>query len=74
MFISESMCIDNRRLAYKCRQLKNAGKIHATWFFNNTVNIKLTEDSNPLKILYAKDIENQLQIDNPDDYINNFTF
>ena len=30
LFISESMCHENHQLAYKCRQLKNAGKIHST--------------------------------------------
>ena len=32
LFISESMCHENRQLAYKCRKLKNADKIHSTWF------------------------------------------
>ena len=27
-FISENMCYENHQLAYKCRQLKIAGKIH----------------------------------------------
>ena len=35
------MCHENHQLAYKCRQLKNAGKIHSTWFWNNVVNVKL---------------------------------
>ena len=30
LFILESMCHENYQLAYKCRQLKNAGKIHST--------------------------------------------
>ena len=29
----ESMCHENHQLSYKCRPLKNAGKIHSTWFF-----------------------------------------
>ena len=29
LFISESMCHENHQLVYKCRQLKNAGKIHS---------------------------------------------
>ena len=34
LFISERMYHENHQLAYKCRQLKNAGKIHSTWFWN----------------------------------------
>ena len=37
------MSHENQQLAYKCRQLKSARKIHSTWFFNNVVNIRLTE-------------------------------
>ena len=35
LFISESICHENDQLAYKCRQLKNTDKIHATWIWNN---------------------------------------
>ena len=31
LFILESMCHENHQLAYKCPQLKNAGKIHSVW-------------------------------------------
>ena len=31
-FVSESMCHENHQVSYKCRQLKNTGKIHSTWF------------------------------------------
>ena len=30
LFVSESMCHENHQLAYKCRQLKSARKIHST--------------------------------------------
>ena len=74
LFISESMCHENHQLAYKCRQLKNAGKIHSTWFWNNAVNVKLSERSNPVKIFHIIDIEKLLGIDNLDDFINNTSF
>ena len=32
LFILESMCHENHQIAYKCRQLKNVGKNHSTWF------------------------------------------
>ena len=31
LFVLESMCHENHQLSYKCRQLKNTGKIHSTW-------------------------------------------
>ena len=74
LFISESMCHENHQLAYKCRQLKNAGKIHSTWFWNNAVNVKLSERSRPVKIFHITDIEKLLGIDNLDDFINNTSF
>ena len=30
VFVSQSMCFENRQLAYKCRKLKNSGKNHST--------------------------------------------
>ena len=74
LFISESMCNENHQRAYKCRQLKNAGKIHSTWFWNNAVNVKLSERSNPVKIFHIIDIEKFLGIDNLDDFIRNTSF
>ena len=41
LFVNESMCHENHQLAYKCRQLKSARKIHSTWFYNSTLHIKL---------------------------------
>ena len=69
LFISDSMCHENHQLAYKCRQLKDAGKIHSTWFWNNAVNVKLGERSNPVKIFHIVDIEKLLGIDNLDNFI-----
>ena len=43
LFVSEGMSHENQQLAYKCRQLKSAWKIHSAWFFNNVVNLNLTE-------------------------------
>ena len=74
LFMSESMCHERHQLAYKCRQLKNAGKIHSTWFWKNTVNVKLSERSNPVKIFHISDIEKHFGIDNLDDFISNTLF
>ena len=74
LLMSESMCHENHQLAYKCRQLKNARKIHSTWFWNNAVNVKLSERSNPVKIFHITDIEKLFGIDNLDDFISNTSF
>ena len=74
LFISESMCHENHQLAYKCLQLKIAGKIHSAWFWNNAVNVKLSERSKTVKIVYISDIEKFLSIDNLDDFISNTSF
>ena len=74
LFISESMCHENHQLAYKCLQLKNMGKIHSTWFWNNTVHVKRSERSNPVKIFHIIDIEKLFGIDNLDDFISNASF
>ena len=62
IFVSESMCHKNHQLSYKCRLLKNAGKIHSTWFWNNSINVKLNERSQPTKIHHVIDIEKLLEL------------
>ena len=74
LFMLESMCHENHQLAYKCRQLKNAGKIHSTWFWKSAVNVKLSERSNPVKIFHIIDIEKLFGIDNLDDFISSTSF
>ena len=74
LFVSKSMSNENQQLAYKCQQLKSARKIHSTWFFNNAVNIKLTEHGRIHKIFHVTNIENLLEIGNLEEYINNATF
>ena len=74
LFISENMSHENHQLAYRCRQLKTAGKIHSTWFFNNSVNLKMTDNGSIYKISHIVDIENILGIDNSEEYVNNSSF
>ena len=71
LFVSGSMCHENHQLSYKCRQLKNAGKIHSKWFWNNSGNVKLSERSQATKIHNVIDTENLLGVDNLDEFINN---
>ena len=77
LFLSESTCQENHKLAYKCRQLKNTGKIHSTWFCNNSINVQFEERSQPNKIHHIIDIEKLLGVDNLnnlDEFINNISF
>ena len=74
LFVSESMSHENQQLPCKCRQLKSAQKIHSTWFFNNVVNLKLTEHGRIYKIFHVTDIENLLETHNLEEYINNVSF
>ena len=56
LFVSKSMWFENHQLVYKCRKLKNLGKTHSTWFYNNAVDIKLTENGRIYKIFHITDI------------------
>ena len=74
LFVSKSISFENQRLVYKYQQLKSARKIYSTWFFNNVVNIKLTEQGRIHKISHVTDIENLLETDNLEEFINNAFF
>ena len=65
------MSHENQQFAYKCWQLKGASKIYSTWFFNNVVNIQLTEHGKIHTTFHIADIKNLLEIDNLEEYINN---
>ena len=68
------MSHENQHLAYKCQKLKSARKIHSTWFFNNVVNIRLTEHGRMHQIFHVTNIENLLEIVNLEEYKNNASF
>ena len=70
LFLNESMFHKNHHLAYKCRQLESARKIHSTWFYNSTLHVKLVEKGPIQKIFHPTDIEKVLWVDNLDEYIN----
>ena len=72
LFIIESKPHENQQLAYRCRQLKTASKIHFTWLFNNTVNLKITDPFH--KISHIDDSEKILGVDHLDEYGNNSSF
>ena len=68
-FMNESMWFENHQLGYKCRKLKNLGKTHSTWFYNNAVNIKFTGNGRIHKIFHFIDIEKLLDTDNLDEIL-----
>ena len=70
LFLNESMFHKNHHLAYKCRQLESARKIHSTWFYNSTLHVKIVEKGPIQKIFHPTDIEKVLWVDNLDEYIN----
>ena len=74
LFVNESMCHENHQLAYKCRQLKSARKIHSTWFYNSTLHIKLVENGPIHKIFHPTDIQKVLEVDNLYEFINKVSF
>ena len=71
LLVSESLSYGNQQLAYKCQKLKSGRKICSTWFYNNCVNIKLSERSNPVKIFHVRDIENLVGADNLEELLRN---
>ena len=74
LFVLENMCHENHQLSYKCRQLKNARKIHSTWFWNDSVNIKLNEESQPTKTCHVIGMLKLLGVQSLDEFINSTYF
>ena len=44
------------------------------WLWNNSINVKLNEKSQPMKIHHVIDIEKLLGVDILDEFINNTSF
>ena len=70
-FINDSMRLENQSLFYKCCQLKHVDKLFSFWFFNNTLNVKLIQNSPVTKIFHIIDLENLLQVDSIEELLNN---
>ena len=68
------MCHENHQLSYKYRELKNAGKIHSTWFWNKSVNVKLNQKSQSTKTHHDIDIEKLLGVYKLDEFIDKTSF
>ena len=70
LFINDSMCFENQVLFYKCRKLKNLGRLSAVWFFNNTLSVKIGENGLISKIYHVSDLDKLLKVDNIEELIN----
>ena len=70
LFINDSMCFENQILFYKCRKLKNLGRLSAVWFFNNTLSVKIGENGLISKIYHVSDLDKLLKVDNIEELIN----
>ena len=56
IYIKENVCPYTQTLGWKCRLLKNKKKIHSTWLTKGTVFLRLTANSDPIKIEHSDDI------------------
>ena len=65
------MSHENQQLPDKCRQLWSARKINNPWVFNSVLKIKFTEHVRVHQIFHVTDIENLVEIENLEEYINN---
>ena len=70
LYLSDSMCTENHNLFEKCRQLKNAKRIHACWFFNNVINVLLM-DKGPIFKIFHESNPGELLRANVDDLLTN---
>ena len=65
------MSHENPQLPCRCRQLKAAYNIYFTWFFNTTVNLKLTDFDPAYKLSHIVDTKSSWELDNLDEFVNN---
>ena len=56
IFVSENLTPYNQHLAWKCRELKQAGKIHSCWSAKGVVKIRRTMNEHPIAINRDTDI------------------
>ena len=71
LFVSESMSYETLQIEYRRWQHRSARKKHSTWFFNNVVNVKQRKHGRIHKKFHLTHIENLLETDNFEEYINN---
>ena len=55
IFVSENLIPYNQHLAWKCRELKEAGKIHSCWSAKEVVKIRTTMSEHLIAINHDTD-------------------
>ena len=73
LFLSDSICIENHNLFYKCRQLKNVKRIHACWSFNHAINVQLMDKGPIFKIFHEYSLGEVLRASVDDLLSNSFS-
>ena len=71
LYISESMCVGNHGLFFKCRKLKNAKRIFDKQFFNNNINVQLNHRGEIHKVFHTEDLVALLRVDDLDSFLKN---
>ena len=56
LFVSENLSPFNQRLAWKCRELRRASKIHSAFSSNGIVKIRRTMNERPISIEHDRDL------------------
>ena len=56
LYFSEKLTPCNERLAWKCRELKRAGKIHSTWSSKEILKLRHTMNERPISVKHDSDI------------------
>ena len=57
IFVSQNLFSGNQHLAWKCKELKQAGKIHSCWSVKGLVKIRRTMNERPIAINHDTDID-----------------
>ena len=56
MFLSENLSPCNQRLAWKCRELRRASKIHSAFSSKGIVKIRCAMNERPISIEHDRDL------------------
>ena len=58
MFINDNKYVENQVLFYKCRKLKNLGRLSDVWFFVNSLSITIKENGTISKFITSLILRN----------------
>ena len=58
LFINDNKYVENQVLFYKCRKLKNLGRLSDVWFFVNSLSITIKENGTISKFITSLILRN----------------